>query len=176
VEVKEINPMYPSGPIDPRKALDRFAHGPDRLREVVENLSDSEIDFSLGVDSWSIREIIHHLADGDDIWKICIKRAIGNERDIFSMEWYGEKTQMEWAECWSYSAREVARSLDFISLSRRHVVQLVEQVPGAWDKSIRVRWPGGEEEVVTVGWIIDMQAGHIDGHLADIKVLIDAQG
>lgn len=167
--------MYSQGS-DRSAALALFADGPQRLRKAIENLSDAELDLSLGKGSWSIRELIHHLADGDDIWKICVKRAIGNEGDLFNMEWYGEKTQVEWSESWGYSTRGVASSLDFISSSRRHVVQLVEQVPGAWDKSIRVRWPGGDEEVVTVGWIIDMQAKHIDGHLGDIKKIMGDKG
>lgn len=167
--------MYSSGPIDPRKTLDRFAHGPERLREVVENLSNSEIDYSLGEGSWSIREMIHHLADGDDIWKICIKRAIGNEGDTFTLEWYWKKKQIEWSDCWKYSVREVESSIAFLESSRRHVLQLVEQVPDAWNKSISIRWPGGDEEIVTVGWVIDMQASHVEGHIADIERLIDAQ-
>lgn len=175
LELEEMDPMC-SQHFDRKATLALFADGPPRLRKTIENLSDAELDLSLGEGSWSIREIIHHLADGDDIWKICVKRAIGNEGDLFSMEWYGEKTQLEWSESWNYSAREVDSSLAFIESSRHHVIQLVEQVPGAWDRSIRIRWPGGDIEVVTVGWVIDMQAKHIDGHLADIKKILATQG
>jgi len=41
---------------------------------------------------------VHHLADGDDIWTICIKAALGNSEGLFSLQWYWDKPQTEWAE------------------------------------------------------------------------------
>jgi hypothetical protein len=38
------------------------------------------------------------VVDGDDIWKPCIKAALGNSDGLFSLQWYWEKPQTEWAQ------------------------------------------------------------------------------
>jgi len=45
--------------------------------------------------AWTIRQIVHHVAGGDDLWKAAIKAAIGNSRGLFSYCWYWDKPQDE---------------------------------------------------------------------------------
>ncbi len=65
--------------------LARYADGPTLLDSALAGLSETDLDLALSADSWSIRQIVHHLADGDDIWKICIKAALGNSDGTFIM-------------------------------------------------------------------------------------------
>lgn len=154
--------------------LAQFADGPTLLDSALAGLTETDLDLALSADSWSIRQIIHHLADGDDIWKICIKVALGNENGLFMLEWYWEKPQMEWSENWHYSSRDIESSLALLSANRRHVIELVEQTPGAWEKSARLKRPDGQEERVTVGWIIEMQTRHVLEHIKDIQAILQA--
>jgi len=43
------------------------------------------------------RQIVHHIADGDDLWKTYIKIALGNEQAEFTLAWYLAFPQTEWA-------------------------------------------------------------------------------
>jgi uncharacterized damage-inducible protein DinB len=151
-----------------------YAEGPDRLEAAIAGLSGADLDIAPECGGWTIRQIVHHLADGDDVWKGFIKRAIGNQKGEFTLDWYWQMSQDEWAERWAYAERAIGPSLSLLRANRAHIVQLLEHVPDAWEKSLRIRWPRGEEQDVSVGWVVEMQAHHIEGHLGDIARIREA--
>ena len=65
--------------------LAQYADGPALLDSALAGLTETDFDLTLSVDSWSIRQIVHHLVDGDDIWKTCIKTALDNSDTLFSL-------------------------------------------------------------------------------------------
>jgi len=67
--------------------LASFAGGPDRLEAAIAGLSAADLDLALSSDRWSIRQIVHHIADGDDLWKEFVKRAIGNPEGEIKLAW-----------------------------------------------------------------------------------------
>src|SRR5690348_4637382 len=92
---------------DPNETLALYANGPALLEAVLNTLTESDLDLTQASDAWTIRQIVHHIVDGDDIWKTCIKAALGNSQGLFSLEWYGNKQQIEWAESWKYASRPI---------------------------------------------------------------------
>jgi len=157
-----------------QEALSAYADGPDRLEAALAGFPESGLDLALSSDSWSIREIVHHVADGDDIWKAFIKRAVGALGGEFSLEWYWVTPQEEWAGRWAYRDRAIEPSLALLRAGRQHIVQLLEHIPQWWAKSLSIRWSDGEEQEVSVGWVVDMQAQHIEGHIEDIRRIREA--
>ena len=154
------------------ESLAQYADGPAQLEVALNGLTESDLNLALTADSWSIRQMVHHLADGDDIWKICIKAALGNSEGPFSLQWYWDKPQMEWSENWKYASRSIEPSLALLRANRQHIVELVQRIPNAWEKSIRLKWPDRqEEERITVGDVLLMQARHIVGHINDIQTI-----
>ena len=83
---------------NPSATLALYADGPAQLEAMLMSLTESDLNLSQTGDSWTIRQIVHHVADGDDIWKTCIKAALGNSEGLFSLQWYWDKPQIEWAE------------------------------------------------------------------------------
>jgi len=156
--------------------LARYADGPTLLDNALAGLSETDLDLALSLDSWSIRQIVHHLADGDDIWKVCIKAAIGNSDGTFTLQWYWDKPQLEWSANWKYASRRVESSLALLRANRRHTVELIEQTAEAWEKSIWLKPPKGKKERITVAWIIEMQAGHVVDHIKDIHAILQVHG
>ena len=146
-----------------------YADGPNQVETTIAGLSEGELDIAESDDTWTIRQIVHHVVDGDDIWKVYIKRAIGNPGGKFDLQWYWAMPQDEWVKSWAYASREIEPSLALFHASRGHIVQLLEKVPAVWEQSLRVRWPSGEEQQVSVAWVIKMQAQHVPGHLDDIR-------
>ena len=146
-----------------------YAEGPKRLEAAIAGLSEGELELAESDDSWTIRQIVHHVADGDDIWKVFIKRAIGKPGGKFDLQWYWEMPQNEWAKSWAYASREVAPSLALFRANRGHIVQLLEHMPEVWEQSLLVRWSDEEEEEVKVAWVVKMQAQHVTGHVEDIR-------
>ena len=155
-------------PDDQKKTLDLFKQGPSILESALAGLSDSELNYVPSNGGWTIRQIVHHIADGDDLWKTCIRIALGNEQSEFSLQWYKALTQMEWASRWSYEKRSIDISLDLFKANRDHILQLLEYAPDGWSKSVQFREPGGEIEKVPVGFVIQMQADHLVHHVKRI--------
>jgi hypothetical protein len=158
----------------PEAILAQYADGSAQLESVLVGLSESDLDLAQTTDSWTIRQIVHHIVDGDDIWKICIKAALGNSEGLFSLQWYWDRPQTEWAENWHYANRSIKPSLALLRANRHHIVELVRQTPNAWEKSIRLKWPDREEERITIGDVLEMHVRHAVGHINDIQMIRQA--
>ena len=59
---------------DPDTILARYADGPAQLEAAIAGLSEEELDLAQTADTWTIRQIVHHVVDGDDIW-VCASRT-----------------------------------------------------------------------------------------------------
>ena len=159
-----------------KTVLAQYADGPMLLEQALSGLNDSDLDLTLSEDSWTIRQIVHHIADGDDIWKICIKTALGNSDALFSLQWYTVKSQMEWSASWAYPCRGLASSLELYRANRRHIVDLLEHIPGALEKSIRFDRPGREEICITVFDVVELHVRHLTEHIESINAIRQAHG
>jgi hypothetical protein len=157
---------------DPDAILARYADGPAQLEAAIAGLAEADLDLALSADTWTIRQLVHHVADGDDIWKVCIKAALGNSGGLFSLQWYWEVEQDTWAERWDYAGRAIEPSLALFRANRLHIVQLMERNPDGWDRHMRIQWPhqAGEERI-TVGDMIEMQANHVTHHVDGIRAI-----
>ncbi len=154
--------------------IDQFTGCVDHLEEVIKGLNESELDLSENGIGWTIRQYIHHIVDGDDIWKNFIKRAIGNPQGTFQLAWYWQFPQDHWAEAWHYAERAIEPSVEMLCASRAHVAQLLHQIPGALERRLTLCMPDGSENQVSVEEIVAMQTRHVEGHLVDIQRILDS--
>ncbi len=115
-------------------------------------LAEADLDARPSQGGWTIRQIVHLIVDGDDIWKLCIKMAMGNEDGEFALEWYWALPQQTWAERWAYAKRSPDVSLALFRAERAHVVQLLESAPEVWERSVTLRTPKGEWS----GFLLDL--------------------
>jgi len=96
------------------------------------------LDYSPSAGGWTIRDIVHHIVDGDDLWKTSIKMALGNEEAEFTLKWYTAHPQIEWAKQWSYEKRSIEISLTLFRAIRSHILQLLEYAHDGWGKPVFV--------------------------------------
>ncbi|HSG42233.1 MAG TPA: DinB family protein [Anaerolineales bacterium] len=157
---------------DPETILKSYADGPTLLDVALSELKESDLNLSLSSDSWTVRQIVHHIVDGDDIWKICVKGALGNNNGIFSLQWYWDKSQIHWSKKWNYATHPLETSLALFHANRRHILELISQTPNAWEKSIRIKTPQNEEGRITIGEILDMQSSHVIEHIGEIQAIL----
>ncbi len=160
----------------PSSILASYASGPAQLRDAIASLTEMQLDIALTAEQWTIRQIIHHVVDGDDMWKICIKAALGNTQVPLNFQWYWDKPQNEWANSWRYTTRTIEPSLALFAANRRHIEQLLQQVPAAWTQIIWIKWSHGEQRQMTVGQIIEMQSRHAMGHVQEILAIRQTRG
>ncbi len=148
--------------------LESFKQGPANLENVLAGLSPNQLDYLPLKGGWNIRQIVHHITDGDDLWKTCIKMALGNENAEFTLQWYAALPQTEWGKRWGYDKRPIDTSLALFKVNREHIVQLLECVSNWSTYKVQFRNLNGEEESITVGFIIQMQAQHVSHHIKRI--------
>ncbi len=158
-----------------QQILASYANGPTQVRAAIDGLTSPLLDLALSPTSWSIRQIVHHIADGDYLWKEFILRAAGDPVHEFTLEWYWTIPQDEWVKRWSYAGREVSQSLALFEANRQHTLCLLSEIPGLWEKSLVIPYQGKQEHV-SVGEVIEMQASHVVGHVEDIRQIREAHG
>ena len=90
-----------------RQLLTKYAEGPHQLEGALTGLSGTDLNTATSPENWTIRQIIHHLIDGDDFWNGCIKAALGNPDGIFNLHGYWILEQDRWVEKWHYVRRPI---------------------------------------------------------------------
>src|SRR5918912_3688951 len=139
---------------NPDELLARYTDGPAQLARVLASVTEIELDWAQESNTWTIRQFVHHLADGDALWTNPIKMALGDGPVIFELKWYWTVAQDTWAEHWKYSERSVAPSIALLSANREHVVQLLRHSPEWWERSVTIEWPDGSRGQPTIADII----------------------
>jgi len=163
-------------PDDQDSVLARYVEGPALLECALAGIHDADLDAPPSQGGWTIREIVHHIVDGDDLWKTCVKIALGNEQAEFSLEWYQTQPQEVWAESWAYVNRSLDVSLALLKANRCHVHQLLGQLPDGWHRSVAFRKSNGETERLPAGAVVEMQADHLEHHVKQIRAIRSAIG
>jgi uncharacterized damage-inducible protein DinB len=161
--------MKPPG--DQNSVLARYMNGPVLLERTLDGLQNADLDTLSSQGGWTIRQIVHHIVDGDDFWKTCIKIALGNEQAEFTLEWYWALSQEEWATRWGYAHRSLDVSLALLKANRSHVLQLLEQMPDGWYRTVGFRKSNGKTERLSVGAVVEMQADHVEHHVNRILAI-----
>ena len=58
------------------ETLALFTSGADDLEQAIQGLSETELDYAGTPDGWTIRQIVHHIADDGDAWSMNFKKAL----------------------------------------------------------------------------------------------------
>ena len=148
--------------------LEQYAAGPAHLEQVIAGLTEDGLNTPVRQGGWTVREVVHHIVDGDDIWKRCIKMAIGNEEGAFDLSWYWAFPQEEWAIAWRYAERSIDVSLQLLTANRNHILQILKYVPDGWTRSVPFPRHDGTTQRVTVGEAVQIQADHLMHHVRQI--------
>lgn len=146
----------------------KFSDGITQLDEVLEGLSDSELDISRSKGKWTIRQIAHHIAEFEDLYKMAIKAALGNPGCTFNFDWY--IADNKWAAPLWYNTRPITIAMEIFRISRQQVLELINFVDNAWEKPIYISHQSMPEKMkFTVKKIIKWQVLHLEMHIKQIK-------
>ncbi|WP_404332134.1 YfiT family bacillithiol transferase [Mesobacillus maritimus] len=163
--------QYPIGPFKPEQemtstvidnCIKEIEEAPSLLRKSVKDLSDQQIDTPYRPGGWTIRQVIHHLADSHMNSFIRMKLALTEENPTIK-PYFEEK----WAEL-PDSSQPVEVSLS-----------LLEGLHGRWVYLLRSLQPADLEKTfyhpesgpVTIAMNINLYAWHSRHHLAHITGL-----
>lgn len=152
-----------------KKSLDDFASCADRLEAVLDQIPEKDLDRSLEKNSWSVRQIVHHLADSALIWSMFYRQVMGDSGGEFQLGWYWSLSQDEWGEIWHYSQREIKSSIDLYRACNQSMIDLLRSSDLPGTNHLFFSFPGEESQTMTVEDTVRWQKIHLRQHLTEIK-------
>jgi hypothetical protein len=157
-------------------ALALFLSGTERLEAAVEGLTEASLDLSNAPGEWTIRQMVHHVADDGDAWSMPLKKAIATSGAPIRFE--GFPGNDAWAEAMAFDRRGIQASLGLIKAHRRVMAELACYFMDGWDSQcvVIVDEPGKEVQAVTLGQIISMVAEHLIDHVTAIECIKKRNG
>jgi uncharacterized damage-inducible protein DinB len=166
------NPQYPVGkfsyekdvsPGRRKELIDELASLPQLLRTAVGGLSRSQIDLPYRAGGWTVREVVHHLADGFMNWYIRIKLAL-TENDPLIKPF----DQEAWSRLSDARTASPDLSVAIFEALTARAVNLLRSISPA-DFSRTMRHP--ERGQITVDYALQTLCWHNRHHIAHIESL-----
>ncbi len=134
---------------------------PAKLEAVVSGLSDEYLDRPAGGEDWSIRQVVHHLADSHLNLFTRMKLVLTEEKPILK-----PYDQEAWAELPDTTALPTAPSLDILRGLHQRWGKLLESIPeSSWGRQ-GVHLENG---LITLDQLLATAADHGETHLRQIE-------
>ena len=140
---------------------------PELLRSAVKNMNMEQLATPYRLGGWTVRQVVHHLADSHMNAYIRIKMALTEENPTIKP--YQEE---KWAEL-PDSKSPINVSLELLTALHKRLVQLLRSLSPNDLKKTFLHPESGE---VSVGRNIGMYAWHGRHHLAHITSLVSRKG
>lgn len=151
------------------EALALYLSAPTALDAALDGLSEHELDHAPRVGAWSIRQLAHHIVDGDDLWALVIKAALAAPDCLYEQDWYD--TDNASVETLRYASLPLEPAQALFRAQRIYIASLIQHLPDAWQRTVRFLRAGGEPQSVTPQMLIRMQARHALEHISEIQRL-----
>ena len=136
----------------------------ERLAQLIEGVSTSELRRRPAPDKWSVREIIAHLADGEIVGGFRVRFILGSPGSpVVAYD------QDKWVTSGHYDKRNPQKSAELFRVLREANLALLESLePDDW-KQYGIHSERGKE---SIEHIVRMFAGHDVNHLRQIEKIL----
>lgn len=176
MEIEKLK--YPIGHFDCPKEITRthidnwiqvLETFPGKLSALVLSLSDAQLDTPYRPEGWTVRQVIHHLADSHHHSYIRFKWTLTEDKPV--IKYYYEHL---WAELPDAKYAPIQLSLDHIKVVHAKLVYLLKAL-SAEELNKNFIHPEHNEEVV-LKKNIGIYAWHSEHHYAHIESLVIREG
>jgi uncharacterized damage-inducible protein DinB len=155
---------------DQRKAAVRtLAETPSTLRAALKGLSDKQLDTPYRPDGWSVRQVVHHIADSH--MNALTRLKLGLTEDMPTIKPYDEA---KWAELDDSRSALVDESVQMIAgLHARWVYLLQRMTPEQFSRKLNhPEW----KEPMSLDTLLALYEWHSRHHVAHITELRKREG
>ena len=155
---------------DQRKTAFRtLAETPMKLRAAVQGLTDKQLDTPYRPDGWSVRQVVHHIADSH--MNALTRLKLGLTEDMPTIKPYDEA---KWAELDDSTSTLVEESLQLIAgLHARWVYLLERMKPEQFSRKLNhPEW----KEPMSLDTLLALYEWHSRHHVAHITELRKREG
>ena len=142
---------------------------PGKLQALVQKLKDDQLDTPYRSEGWTVRQVVHHVADSHHHSYIRFKWALTEDKPV--IKFYYEKT---WAELDDGKNAPIQMSLDHLSAVHFKLVYLLRSLSDS-DLNRCFIHPEHTDEI-SLKQNLGMYAWHCNHHYAHVKNLLDRKG
>lgn len=141
--------------------LTLFRAAPDRLERALDGLTEAQLDLVRAPGKWSIRQIVHHIADSAFGAIARLRYAVAEPGRLLHPNPYDPD---RWDAGLCSERRPIGPSVLLFRAAHAHMLQLIEYVPDALER-YTVNEAGAQ---AAVGRSVGMLAAHAAGHVEQI--------
>ncbi len=158
-----------------KETLERFITGAYKIDKLVGFLTEEQLDLSLSTGEWTIRQIIHHVAEDGNAWAIPMQKAMVIPGTLIS---FGESVENEdWADALAFDKRPVRAAIALLKSHRHLIAELAVFFAEKWDNHVTFSIPGQKDPgKVSFGEMISMLTDHLNEHIATIEAIKQKHG
>lgn len=142
---------------------------PEKLKKLVGNLSYDELELQYRPGSWSVKQVVHHIADSHMNSFVRFKWILTEDKP--TIKTYNE---VEWAKTADAGNEEIILSTGILEGIHGRLVMLLKSLRPDQKKRTFIHPEYGKE--FSLEWMIGLYAWHTKHHLAHIKQAIDLDG
>ena len=165
----EAKPPQDPTPQEIESWIDEIEDLPSILRMVVKRLNDQQLNTSYRPDGWTLRQVIHHMADSHMNAYIRFKLALTEDKP--SIRPYFED---RWAELPEAKNGPIELSLSLLESLHKRWVLMLRQLDHKQLK--RELFHPESQEIIRLDRMIYTYAWHGNHHLAHITMTIEKKG
>jgi acyl-phosphate glycerol 3-phosphate acyltransferase len=144
--------------------LSQLAEIPDRLRAAVASLTDSQLDTPYRPDGWTVRQVVHHLADAQMNWYIRTRLALTEDNP--TVKPYDEN---QWAELHDARTAPVEPSLKLLEGIHQRWVDLFHSLSDAQWKASIIHPERGTFALHTTLTLVVWHGRHHTAHIVELR-------
>ena len=146
--------------------LERFRRGPELLAVVLTGVFGEEEDFTAAPGTWSIRQIVAHLADAELVGAQRFRQVIAEDSPTLMAF-----DQDAWTQKLDYARRKPKQSLETLRRLRAENYELLKDLPeSAYERT-------GNHSVdgrTTLRQLLEGYAGHAESHARQMQEIREA--
>jgi len=141
---------------------------PDRVRKAIEGLTPEQLDTPYREGGWTIRQVVHHLADSHINSFVRFKLALTEDEP--TVRDYDEK---QWAETVDATDAPLDVSLDLLESLHKRWIFLLESLTA---NEFQKKFKHPERGLMTLDTNLQLYAWHGRHHVAHIEALRNREG
>ena len=139
------------------KLIDDYEQGPAKLRKAVAGLGFHEVQAFPVPGTWSIQQIVVHLADSDLILSDRMKRIIAEDNpSLISFD------ETKFTKNLHYHKQSIEDALALFEINRRQTSRILRQLPNSAFQRIGTH---NEAGAISLEKYLERTVGHLDHHL-----------
>lgn len=151
--------------------LNNFTGALDDLDAILEKVPTKGLDWSEKEGEWTIRQVIHHLAEDCNVYAFIIEQALAlTNAKVIMGDFPGNE---KWGEMLAFGERPVETDIELMHAHRKFLSDLVAYFPGRWDnKAVFYNQEGVELATNSVKGMIIMLTEHMQEHIHMIENIL----